>query len=288
MAAAPAAPVVRTALVQLTASDDPEATLPATRAALTEAALEGARFVLTPEVTNCVSASRSRQEEVLREEGEDPTLAALRDDAARHGVWLLIGSLALKQPGDGRFANRSFLISPAGEIEARYDKIHMFDVDIDATESYRESAGFRPGEAAILAQTPFARLGMTVCYDLRFPHLYRALAQAGAEVLTVPAAFSPVTGAAHWHALLRARAIESGAWVLAPAQAGQHEAAVGKARRTYGHSLAVAPWGEVVADAGEAPGIIAFDMDMAAVAEARARVPSLTHDRSFAAPATPP
>jgi len=279
------APTVRAALVQLTASDDPAENLPATSEAIRRAAVEGARFVATPEVTNCVSASRTRQREVLRTEAQDPTLAALRDDAARHGIWLLIGSLALKTEGE-RFANRSFLISPAGEVEARYDKIHMFDVAISETETYRESDGYRPGERAVLAATPFARLGMTICYDVRFPHLYRALAQAGAEVLTVPSAFSPVSGAAHWHALLRARAIECGAWVLAPAQTGVHRAERGRPRETYGHSLAVSPWGEVVADASEAPGVVAFDMAMGAVADARGRIPSLGHDRPYSGPET--
>ncbi len=279
------APSVRTALVQLTASDDPERNLPVTREAIRQAALDGARLVATPEVTNCVSASRTRQKEVLRREHEDPTLAALRDDAARHGIWLLVGSLALKTE-EARFANRSFLISPAGEVEARYDKIHMFDVEISETESYRESAGYRPGERAVVARTPFASIGMTICYDIRFPHLYRSLAKAGAEILTVPSAFSPVSGAAHWHALLRARAIECGAWLIAPAQTGTHEATRGRRRETYGHSLAVSPWGEVVAEVGEAPGVVAFDMDMRAVAEARRRIPSLTHDRPYSGPGT--
>jgi predicted amidohydrolase len=279
------AAVVRTALVQLTASDDPAENLPVTRAAITRAAIEGARLVATPEVTNCVSGSRTRQREVLSTEETDPTLAALRDDAARHGIWLLVGSLALTTEEE-RFANRSFLISPAGEVEARYDKIHMFDVEISETESYRESAGYRPGARAVVADTAFGRIGLSICYDLRFPHLYRALAQAGAQVLTVPSAFSPVSGAAHWHALLRARAIECGAWVVAPAQTGRHPAVRGRRRETYGHSLAVSPWGEVVAEAGEAPDVVAFDMTMDAVDEARRRIPSLAHDRDFALPGT--
>ena len=276
---------MRAGLVQLSVSDDPQANLPGTLAMVERAVAAGAGFVLTPEVTNCVSSSRSHQQAVLRREAEDPTLAALRDAAARQGVWLLIGSLALKtEGGDGRFANRSFLIDPAGGIVARYDKIHMFDVDVSATETYRESDGFRPGDRAVLAETPFAVLGLTVCYDVRFPHLYRRLAQAGAEVLTVPAAFSPVTGAAHWESLLRARAIETGAWVLAPAQTGEHAAGAGRRRRTHGHSLVVAPWGEVVADAGSEPGVILAGIDRAAVAEARRRVPSLGHDRAFEGP----
>jgi predicted amidohydrolase len=241
--------------------------------------------VLTPEVTNCVSASRTRQREVLRAEGEDPTLAALREDAARLGVWVLVGSLALRtdDPG-GRFANRSFLLGPDGAVAARYDKIHMFDVAVSAEETYRESAGYRPGERAVLAETPLARIGMTVCYDVRFPGLYRVLAQAGAEVLTVPSAFSPVTGAAHWEPLLRARAIETGAWVLAPAQCGTHRASRGRGRRTHGHSLAVDPWGAVVADGGGAPGVTMVEVDRDAVAEARRRVPSLEHDRVYGGP----
>ena len=275
----------RAGLVQLTASDDPEANLAATRGLVARAVEEGAALVLTPEVTNCVSASRSRQREVLRSEGEDSTLAALREDAARHGVWLSIGSLALRTDDpEGRFANRSFLVAPDGAVAARYDKIHMFDVAVSAEETYRESAGYRPGDRAVVADTALGRIGMTVCYDVRFPGLYRKLAQAGAEVLTVPSAFSPVTGAAHWEPLLRARAIETGAWVLAPAQCGRHAAVQGRERRTHGHSLAVDPWGAVVADAGEAPGVTVVEVDLGAVAEARRRVPSLTHDRAYEGP----
>ena len=277
--------MTRVALVQLTSSDDPEANLPVTLAAVERAVAEGAELVTTPEVTNCVSASRTRQREVLRPEPDDPTLDALRDAAARHGRWLLIGSLALKtDEPDGRFANRSFLLGPDGGIVARYDKIHMFDVQVSETETYRESAGFRPGDRAVLAHTPFGAVGMTVCYDVRFPHLYRRLAQAGAGILTVPSAFSPVTGAAHWEPLLRARAIECGAWVLAPAQTGTHVASRGRPRETHGHSLAVSPWGAVVADAGAAPGVTLVEIDPTAVAEARARVPSLTHDHDIAGP----
>ncbi|MDJ0628465.1 MAG: carbon-nitrogen hydrolase family protein [Rhodobacter sp.] len=276
---------MRAALIQLTASDDPGANLPVTRARIAEAAAEGADFILTPEVTNCVSASRTRQNDVLRREADDPTLAELRDATAKHGVWLLIGSLALKTDDpDGRFANRSFLIAPDGAVAARYDKIHMFDVDIDAGESYRESAGYRPGTRAVLADTPLGKIGLTICYDMRFPRLYRTLAQGGAQIFSVPSAFSPVTGAAHWESLLRARAIETGAYVLAPAQCGTHQASRGKVRRTYGHSLAVGPWGEVLADGGDLPGVTLVDFDPAEVEVARRRVPSLTHDRSFEGP----
>lgn len=276
---------MRAGLLQLSVSDDPVANLPETVSMMRRAVAEGAGFVLTPEVTNCVSTSRRRQQDVLRPEADDITLAALRDEAARAGIWLLIGSLALRcDDPAGRFANRSFLIGPDGAIAARYDKIHMFDVSVSETETYRESDGFRPGAQAVLADTPFARIGMTICYDVRFPHLYRALAQKGAQVLTVPSAFSPVTGAAHWETLLRARAIECGAWVLAPAQTGQHRIAEGRPRATYGHSLVIAPWGEIVADGGTAPGVILADMDIGAVDDARGRIPSLMHDRAFSGP----
>ena len=276
---------MRAALLQLNSSDDPAENLETVRGMLREAARRGAEFALTPEVTNCVSSSRARQRAVLSLEADDPTLAGLREEARALGLWLLIGSLALKTGDpDGRFANRSFLVGPDGGIVARYDKIHMFDVEVSAAETYRESAGFRPGEEAVLAETPWGRLGLTVCYDIRFPYLYRALARAGAEILTIPAAFSPVTGEAHWEVLARARAIETGAWVLAPAQSGSHRAAEGKPRRTWGHSMAVAPWGEVMLDAGTEPGVHVVEIDMGAVAEARRRVPSLTHDRPFRGP----
>ena len=276
---------MKAALLQLSVTDDPAENLPVTLSMLREAVANGAGFVLTPEVTNCLSSDRTHQTAVLRHEENDPTLAALRAEAAERKIWLLIGSLALlTRDADGRFANRSFLIGPDGGIVARYDKIHMFDVNVSETEQYRESAGYRPGTRAVLAETPFARIGMTVCYDVRFPHLYRRLAKAGAEVLTVPAAFNDTTGAAHWHSLLRARAIENGAYVLAPAQTGTHAAHNGRPRRTYGHSLAVSPWGEVLVDAGAVTGIGYLDLSRAEVEGARARVPSLTHDRDYEGP----
>ena len=276
---------MRVGLVQITSGDDPLANLAMVQDQIARAADGGAGFILTPEVTNCVSSDRDHQRAVLCPEARDPMLAALCTQAAALGVWLLIGSLALKTDDpDGRFANRSFLIGPDGVIHARYDKIHMFDVAVTAEETYRESAGFRPGDRACLADAGFARIGMTVCYDLRFPALYRRLAQAGAQILTVPAAFSPVTGAAHWEVLLRARAIETGCFVLAPAQTGTHPASRGKRRRTWGHSLVVAPWGEVLLDAGTAPGVHCVDLDLAAVDAARARVPSLGHDRDYGGP----
>ncbi len=277
---------MRAALVQLSVSDDPGTNLEGTRALVRQAAQGGAGFILTPEVTNCISSSRARQREVLRHEEDDPTLAALCDEAAALGVWLLIGSLALRtRDGDGRFANRSFLIGPDGAVVARYDKIHMFDVNVSETEVFRESDGYRPGNRAVVADTPFGRIGMTICYDLRFPHLYRALAQGGGDILTVPSAFNHLTGAAHWESLLRARAIETGCFVLAPAQTGLHaETGAPARRRSHGHSLAVAPWGEVLADAGQEPGLTFVTLDLDEVARARARVPSLRHDRAFEGP----
>lgn len=276
---------MQAAILQLNVTDDPAENLPVTLGMFRQAVADGAQFVLTPEVTNCISTSRTHQQDVLQFEDDDITLAALRAEAKSAGVWLLIGSLGLKtNDADGRFANRSFLIGPDGEIAAKYDKIHMFDVQISETETWRESEGYRPGTQAVLAKADFAKIGMTVCYDLRFSHLFRALAQAGAQVFTVPAAFSPVTGAAHWHALLRARAIESGCFVIAPAQTGTHASKTNRTRDTYGHSLVVAPWGEVLVDAGTEPGVYKFDLDMEKVGAARKRVPSLDNAREFSGP----
>lgn len=277
--------MVKAALVQLTVGDEPAENLPVTLTHIRAAAAGGAQFVLTPECTNALSSNRDHQRKVLQHEEQDETLAALQAEAAKLRIWLLIGSLGvLTHDADGRFANRSFLVSPAGEIVARYDKIHMFDVNVSETEVYRESAGYRPGTKAVLAETDFAKIGMTVCYDVRFAQLYRRLAQAGAQIITVPAAFNHITGAAHWHTLLRARAIETGCFVLAPAQTGFHPESQGKGRNTYGHALAIAPWGEVLADAGTEPGVTFVDLDLDAVAKARARVPSLSHDREFTGP----
>ncbi|EAQ07500.1 carbon-nitrogen hydrolase family protein [Yoonia vestfoldensis] len=276
---------MKAGLVQLCSGDDPVANLAATRDLIAQAAAQGAGFVLTPEVTNCVSQDRAHQRAVLQPEADDITLAGLRSTARELGIWLSIGSLALKTQGDDtRFANRSFLIGPDGRIVARYDKIHMFDVDVSATETFRESAGFRPGDRAVVAQTPFARIGLTICYDIRFAYLHRALAQAGADILLVPAAFSPVTGAAHWEPLLRARAIETGCYVLAAAQTGSHPIRHGKPRQTYGHSMAISPWGEVLVDMELETGIAILDLDLVQVAQSRQRIPALTHDRPFESP----
>lgn len=276
---------MRAALVQLTVGDTPAENLPGTLAYIRAAASAGARFILTPECTNALSSSREHQRRMFHREADDPTLAALCAEAGALGVWLLVGSLGLlTDDPDGRFANRSILIGPDGAVRARYDKIHMFDVNVSETEVYRESAGYRPGNRAVLTEVEGVPLGMTVCYDLRFPALYRRLAQAGAQILTVPAAFNHLTGAAHWEVLLRARAIETGCFVLAPAQTGFHPETGGKGRRTHGHSLAVAPWGEVLADGGIDPGLTLVDLDLAEVARARGRVPSLSHDRNFEGP----
>ena len=276
---------MKAALLQLNASDDPTENLGVTRDLIAQAAAAGAGFVLTPEVTNCVSQNRGHQTAVLQHEGDDITLAGLRAAAREHGIWLNIGSLAIKtDDADGRFANRSFLIAPDGTIRGRYDKIHMFDVTVSETESYRESAGYRPGDAATLVDAGFAQIGMSVCYDIRFAYLYRALAQAGAQVLLIPSAFSPATGAAHWEPLLRARAIETGCYVLAAAQTGTHRASAGKPRKTYGHAMAISPWGEVLVDMGTEIGVATLDISVDGVDDSRRRIAALTHDRIFKGP----
>jgi len=278
--------MMRVGLVQLNASDDPAANLVVTERLVREAAAGGARLVLTPETTIIISSSRSHQQKVLHVEAEDPTLARLRELAAELGIWLSIGSLALKSDdgADERFLNRQFLIDPTGAITARYDKIHMFDVDLDGGESYRESEAFRPGASAVLAKVGDFTLGLTICYDLRFPALHRALALAGAGVLTVPAAFTVPTGRAHWEVLLRARAIETGSYVLAAAQWGKHPAETGRERETWGHSLAIDPWGRVLSDGGEGTGVTFADLDPAAIGKARPSIPALANARDFSAP----
>ncbi len=276
---------MRVGLLQLTVTDDPGENLPATVALVRRAVADGAQFILTPECTNLLSSSRAHMQDTLHHEASDPTLSVLRDQAIQAGVWLMIGSLAVKTDDpDGRFANRSFLIAPNGDIAARYDKIHMFDVNVSEAEVYRESAAYRPGKRAVVADTLLARIGMTICYDLRFPYLYRALAQDAAQIITVPSAFNHITGATHWEPLLRARAIETGCFILAPAQTGFHAERHGTGRRTHGHSLIVSPWGAVLADAGTEPGVTVTDLDLAQVVEARHRIPSLSHDRSFDGP----
>lgn len=269
----------------MTSGDDPTRNLDVMTNMIGQAAADGAGFVLTPEVCNCVSLNRRHQDAVLRPESEDRTLAGLRNIAAKHSIWLLVGSLALKSDcPDGRFANRSFVIDPVGEIAAKYDKIHMFDVEISENEVYRESAGFKPGDQLVIVPTPFGTLGLTICYDLRFPHIFRALAQAGAEILCVPSAFSPTTGEAHWEPLLRARAIENGAYVLAPAQTGVHSAQSGRTRETYGRSMVVNPWGKVLVKSNQNTDILFLNLNLTEVDLARRSIPSLLHDQSFEGP----
>ena len=268
-----------TACIQMRASDYVVENTDIASGLIAEAASQGAQLITTPEMTNIMDIRRGAMREKAVTEKEDKCLAVLRDQAERLGVWLLIGSLGLKLDEKQR-VNRSFLISPAGEIKARYDKIHMFDVELPNGETYEESRNYRPGGEAVVADTPFGRLGLTICYDLRFPHLYRALAKAGASYLTMPSAFTQVTGEAHWHVLLRARAIETGCFVFAAAQSGTHE----NGRKTFGHSLIVGPWGEVLADGGTQTGVVTADIDPARVSEARGRIPALQHDRDFGLP----
>ncbi|RFP90769.1 carbon-nitrogen hydrolase family protein [Rhodobacteraceae bacterium 63075] len=276
---------MRIALLQLTSSEDPAENLRTVEDMVLEAARGGAEFVLTPEVTNCIASSRKDLARKLSYEAEDPFLERMRSLSKEHDIWLLLGSLGVKsETVQDKFANRSFLIGPDGEIAARYDKIHMFDVDISETETYRESKTYERGNKAIVAQASFAKVGMSVCYDVRFPHLYRSLAQAGAEILTIPAAFAVPTGQAHWEPLLRARAIENGAFVLAPAQTGLHYEKDGKERRTYGHSMVIDPWGKVLLDAGEEQGVHFVDIELSAVSEGRSRVGSLTQLSEFESP----
>jgi predicted amidohydrolase len=264
------------ALVQMRSGLSPQANLDAALRLIEEAKSGGADYVLTPEMTNILEIKRERLFAAIAPEEDDASLAAFRELARQLGIFLHVGSLAIRLSAE-KAANRSFLIDRKGGIVARYDKIHMFDVDLAGGESYRESRNYRPGEIAVAADLPWGRLGLTVCYDLRFPSLYRALAEAGCSFLAIPSAFTQQTGEAHWHVLNRARAIENGAFVLAAAQGGKHE----NGRETYGHSLVVDPWGRILAEGGTEPGVILATIDPAAVTAARAKVPSLQHGRRF-------
>lgn len=266
----------RAACLQLNSGSDVAANLATLQDQVAEAARGGAQLVLTPEYSLMMDGSgRVMREGALDPDGGAP-LTGLCRLARTHKVWLLVGSLTLNTGGD-RIVNRSFLISAEGAVVATYDKIHMFDVTLPDGKVIRESSTYRPGEQAVIAQTPWGPLGMTICYDVRFPHLYRALAQQGAQFISVPSSFQRQTGKAHWHALLKARAIENAAYVFAPAMCGEHPGN----RQTYGHALIVDPWGEVLADAGEAPGIIYADVDPARVLKIRGMMPSLAHDRPY-------
>jgi predicted amidohydrolase len=266
----------KAAMIQMRSGLQPGANIDAAVRYIGDAKSAGAEYVLTPEMTNILAANREQLFAVAAEEEADPSLATLREVARKLGIYVHIGSLAIRISPD-RAANRSFLIDPKGDILARYDKIHMFDVDLAGGESYRESRNYRPGELAVLADLPWGRLGLTVCYDLRFPALYRALAEAGATMLAIPSAFTKQTGEAHWHVLIRSRAIENGCFVFAAAQGGSHE----NGRDTFGHSLIVDPWGRIIAEGGTEPGVIVSEINPAEVANARARIPSLQHGRRF-------
>ncbi|HEX3431947.1 MAG TPA: carbon-nitrogen hydrolase family protein [Rhizomicrobium sp.] len=269
----------RAACVQLRSSDDPAENIRFAAELIREARAGGAEFIATPENTNLMAPDGGAKLELSRPEADDAALPAFRALAEEMGVWLLIGSLAIKV-SDTQTANRSFLIDPRGTIVARYDKIHLFDVDLPSGEQYRESRTVAGGMTAVAADLPWGRIGLSVCYDLRFPQLYRALASEGTFALAIPSAFTETTGKAHWHVLLRARAIENGAFVIAPAQGGVHA----NGRRTYGHSLIVSPWGEILAEAGTEPGVIVAEIDPTESIAARARIPSLKHNRSFTGP----
>jgi len=266
----------KAAMIQMRSGLDPAANIDAVIHMIGEAKAAGADYVQTPEMTNIMEVKRERLFATIVEEATDTSLVTLRELARKLDIYVHIGSLAIKLTPE-RAANRSFLISPRGEIVARYDKIHMFDVDLANGESYRESRNYRPGEQAVLCDLPWGRLGLTICYDLRFPALYRALAEAGATMLAIPSAFTQQTGEAHWHALNRARAIENGCFVFAAAQGGKHA----NGRDTFGHSLIVDPWGRIIAEGGTEPGAVMAEIDLGQVSKARARIPSLQHGRRF-------
>ena len=266
----------RAALIQMRSGRDMARNLADASELIRAAHAQGAALITTPEMSNILEPDRPRLKSLVRDEREDVSVAGFSALAVELGVWLNAGSLALKGEGE-KLLNRSLLFAPDGSIAARYDKIHLFDVDLPTGESLRESHTYQGGRNAILAQTPFGVLGLTICYDMRFAQLYRSLAQAGAGFFTVPSAFTVPTGQAHWHVLLRARAIETASFVLAAAQGGRHESG----RETYGHSLIVSPWGEVLVEGGTEPQMLIADLDMGHVAEVRRRLPALKHDRPY-------
>jgi predicted amidohydrolase len=271
-----AAAKFKAAMIQMRSGLTPAANVDAAAKLIIEAKANGADYVQTPEMTNILAANAQQLFAATSDENSDPSLAAFRELAKKLGIYIHVGSLAIKILPD-KCANRGFLIDPNGNIVARYDKIHMFDVDLANGESYRESSRYRPGDQAVVADLPWGRLGITICYDLRFPALYRALAEAGASMLAIPSSFTKQTGEAHWHVLMRARAIENGCFVLAAAQGGLHE----HGRATYGHSLIVDPWGRVLAEGGTEPGVVMAEIDPTEITAARAKVPSLQHGRRF-------
>jgi predicted amidohydrolase len=267
---------MKIALLQMTSGIEPAANAAALVTAVGDAARGGAVMLFTPEMSGLIDRDRVRAAGNVSTQDDDGTLAAVREAAARHGLWVHLGSLALRR-ADGRLANRGFVIDASGAIRASYDKLHLFDVDLPTGESWRESASYAGGDRAVVVPTPIGRLGLTICYDLRFPDLFRALSGAGATIFSVPSAFTRPSGAAHWHVLLRARAIEAGAFVIAAAQSGAHA----DGRQTFGHSLVVEPWGEVVLDMGKTPGLGFADIDPHRVAEVRSRIPAIDHRRAI-------
>ena len=271
--------VFKAACVQLCSSDDVQQNIDTASALIRDAVRQGAQFVATPENTTLMAPDGGAKLDRSFSESHDPALPAFRSLAEELNIWLLIGSLAIKA-GEGKTANRSYLLGPHGRIVARYDKIHLFDVDLPSGEKYRESNTVAGGGEAVVADMPWCKIGLSICYDLRFPQLYRSLAKKGATLLTVPSAFTQTTGKAHWHVLLRARAIENGAFVIAPAQGGKHA----NGRQTYGHSLIVGPWGDVLVEGGVDPGVFVAEIDPDAARSARERIPNLLHDRDFTAP----
>lgn len=268
---------MRVALFQMTSGIDPAANGRALVAAVAEAKAGGAVMLFTPEMCGCLDRDRNRSEASLHNEADDPVLAAVRAAAAEHGIWVHLGSLALADEGSDKRRNRGFLIDDGGALRAHYDKIHLYDVDLPTGESWRESNVYAAGDQAVVAQTPWGRLGLTICYDLRFPDLFRALSNAGADIISLPAAFTVPTGEAHWHVLLRARAIESAAFVIAAAQTGRHE----DGRETFGHSLVIDPWGTVVLDAGTQSGVYFADLDLGRLEDVRSRIPVLRHRKQI-------
>jgi len=266
----------RVGLIQMRSGTSPHGNMDAAARLIGEAKTGGADYVQTPEMTNILDRSRERLFATIVPEEQDASLATFRELARALGIYVHIGSLAIKASAE-KAINRSFLIDRRGEIVARYDKIHMFDVDLKGGESYRESRAYRPGDLAVLSDLPWGRFGLTICYDLRFPALYRALAEAGASFLAIPSSFTRQTGEAHWHVLMRARAIENGCFVLAAAQGGDHE----DGRATFGHSLVIDPWGRILAEGGTEPGVVFAEIDPAEVSVARGRIPSLQHGRRF-------
>ncbi|MEM7240698.1 MAG: carbon-nitrogen hydrolase family protein [Pseudomonadota bacterium] len=274
----------RIGLVQLSVSDNPTENLETTTQLICKCSEDGATHIFTPEATNLICTDRARQAQILQTEEDDLTLNALRALSKELGIWIHIGSLALTGGEGGKFLNRGFVISPDGHIKARYDKIHLFDVAVTAADTYQESSAYYAGDQAVVAQMGAINLGLSICYDLRFPHLYRGLALAGASVLTVPGAFSTATGPDHIEVLLKARAIETGCFVVMAAQTGQHKQAVGKPRATWGHSMVIDPWGRMLCDLGTDIGWACLDIDLSLVEKTRTKIPSLHHNPAFKKP----